>query len=112
MRWEEFAPPCPLHPAVAGFTRPVEIAHSTHGLVDDRIWLESIGQHDVRIHGRHVEVIDQWFVSSFRIISHLFELALDLGLDVKVVGHLVKTRLGFLNDAKGQGCVQIIYKLG
>lgn len=89
MRKKEFPLPCPFQPTVACFTGMVIVADSTYSLVDHRIGLRSIGQPNVRIHGRNVQVIDQGIIGTFGIVTHDFESGLYGSLDLVIVGNFV-----------------------
>ena len=61
----------------------VEVARRAHALVDNGARLEAIGEYDVRVHGAHVQVVQNRRLQAIRTVAQVRQL-LDL------VAHLVE----------------------
>ncbi|CAK5279872.1 unnamed protein product, partial [Mycena citricolor] len=108
---EEFAPPRPFEPPVAGFAWPVVVADRAVSFVDHRVRLEPVGQHDVGIHSRYIQMVDQRLVVSHRLVAQQLKRHLNFSLDFIVVRHVLQRGLGLFNDAELERSIQIVDEL-
>lgn len=97
---EEFAPPRPFKPSVALLPWSVVVAHRAHRLVDHRVRLQAIRQHDIGVHSGNVKMVDQWLVRPPWVISHELECGLYLRLDFLVVGDVVQRLVRLIGDVE------------
>ena len=82
------APPRPPHPPLAAVVGVVEVAGGTGGVVDDGGGMEAVGDDNVGVHGRDVDVVDVGGLGVLRRIPEELQLLGNLRIDLIVVGDL------------------------
>ena len=87
-----FASPRPLHFSQASFTWTVKITRRANIFVHVRHRLQPIGQDDVRVHRRDVQVINQRIYLAVRVIAQFLQLLHDAFSNLFVVFDVIFRR--------------------
>jgi hypothetical protein len=66
--------PYPQHLALAVIPRLIEVASCARGVVDYGRGLKAVREDDIWVHGRDIDVVDQWFFHALWFVTKLFEL--------------------------------------
>ncbi len=94
---EDLSSPLPVQFTLTLVRLLIENAAGTNFLANDSSWLESIGEDDIRVHGPHINVVDQGLRRYGRTLDHQgSQFSLNLLLDLMVVrdlGLVLMTRL-------------------
>ena len=111
------ASPEPLHLAKAGLTRPVEVTRGAHVLGDHRRGLEPVGEDDVWVHRRDVEVVDERLGHLDRVVPQVHQLLGDGGAYLVVVldvfrRHLLTLVVQRVLEILVEGVEQALVSLG
>ena len=111
LRGQVLAPPSPGQSSVAVLPRAVEVTSGAVRFRDHRVWLQPIRGHDVGVHGRDIEVVNQGPLLAVRGVLEVLQPVGDLLLDLVVVEDVVHRFLLLHRDAEGQGRIQVAEEL-